>query len=94
MASGAVASGSLPSSSCGRSAGTVSTASDPEEALAAAADAALVTRDSVRTAEMLSASSTLETALPLVYHSGALLHSLPQSNAVRPASSASTARME
>ena len=67
---------------------------DPEEALAAAADAALVTRDSVRTAEMLSASSTLETALPLVYHSGALLHSLPQSNAVRPASSASTARME
>ena len=43
---------------------------------------------------MLSASSTLETALPLVYHSGALLHSLPQSNAVRPASSASTARME
>ena len=84
-ASGAVASGSLPSASCGRSAGMDSTASAPEDALSAAADAALVTRDSVRTEEMLSSSKTLEMALPLVYHSGALLHSLPQSKAVRPA---------
>lgn len=62
-----------------------STASAPEDALSAAADAALVTRDSVRTEEMLSSSKTLEMASPLVYHSGALLHSLPQSKAVRPA---------
>ena len=66
-----------------------STASAPEDALSAAADAALVTRDSVRAEEMLSSSSALEMALPLVYHSGALLHSLPQSKAVRPASRAS-----
>ena len=71
-----------------------STASAPEDALSAAADAALVTRDPVRTEEMLSSSKTLEMASPLVYHSGALLHSLPQSKAVRPASRASTARME
>ena len=62
--------------------------------VSAAADAALVTRDSVRTEEMLSSSKTLEMASQLVYHSGALLHSLPQSKAVRPASRASTARME
>ena len=37
--------------------------------VSAAADAALVTRDSVRTEEMLSSSKTLEMALPLVYHS-------------------------
>ena len=77
----------------GSRAGMARGVSSPE-ALSAAAEAAVVTRDSVSVEEMFSVSSALERALPLVYHSGALLHSLPQSNAVRPASSASTARME
>ena len=65
-ASGAVASGSLPSASCGRSAGMDSTASAPEDALSAAQMAALRHPGSVRTEEMLSSSKTLEMASPLV----------------------------
>ena len=41
-------------------------ASSPE-ALSAAAEAAVVTRDSVSVEEMFSVSSALERALPLVY---------------------------
>jgi len=44
------------------------------EALSAAAEAAVVTRDSVSVEEMFSVSSALERALPLVYQRGALLH--------------------
>ena len=44
------------------------------EALSAAAEATVVTRDSVSVEEMFSVSSALERALPLVYQRGALLH--------------------
>ena len=48
---------------------------DQENAVAtAAAEAAVVTRDSVSVEEMFSVSSALERALPLVYQRGALLH--------------------
>ena len=64
------------------------------EALSAAAEAAVVTRDSVSVEEMFSVSSALERALPLVYQRGALLHPAGQEKALRPASSASTGRRE
>ena len=43
---------------------------------------------------MLKLLSTPETASPLVYQRGELLHVSMQEKAFRPASSASTARME
>ena len=43
---------------------------------------------------MLSAFSTLEMALPLVYHRGLLLHAPSQEKALVPVSKASTARRE
>ena len=52
------------------------------EALSAAAEAAVVTRDSVSVEEMFSVSSALERALPLVYQRGALLHPAGQEKAL------------
>lgn len=92
-ASGAVASGTLFSMLWGSRAGMVRGVSSPE-ALSAAAEAAVVTRDSVSVEEMFSVSSALERALPLVYQRGALLHPAGQEKALRPASSASTGRRE
>ena len=77
----------------GSRAGMVRGVSSPE-ALSAAAEAAVVTRDSVSVEEMFSVSSALERALPLVYHRGLLLHAPSQEKALVPVSKASTARRE
>ena len=94
-ASGAVASGNLPSTACGSRGGTVRAA--PLGALllsVAAAEAALVTRDSIRLAEMFRLLNTPETAPPLVCQRGAFCHAVSQEKAFLPTSSASTARRE
>lgn len=92
-APGAVASGSLPSTAWGSRGGTVR-AAPPEVLLPEAVEAALVTRDSIRLAEIFRLLSTPETAPPLVYQRGAFCHAAVQEKAFLPTSSASTARSE